>query len=391
MARVLVIDDDPGFGYSLGRIAEEKGHDALLAPTLEQGRQTARDEAVDLIFLDVNLPDGLGLDALDELRATPSNPQVIIITGFGDPDGAELAIKSGAFNYIDKSSSFQQIVLNMERALSFQARERDRGREALRLAGIVGESQAMRQAMDMVARSAASKVPVLVTGETGTGKELVARAIHDNSARANQPFVVVDCAALPENLVESILFGHVRGAFTGAEANREGLVALAHGGTLFLDEIGELPLHVQRMFLRVLEERRFRPVGSRTEQTSDFRLVSATNRDLDAMCDQGAFRDDLLFRIRASHIHLPPLRERHGDLSRLVRHHLQRIGEEAGQQPKAASPEFLQALASHDWPGNVRELVHTLEQASVAAGADPMLYPEHLGVALRALAARGAL
>lgn len=391
MARILVIDDDPGFGYSLCRIAEQDGHESVVVQNLEEGRRTAREQDFDLIFLDVNLPDGSGLEALEEFRAGPSSPQVIIVTGFGDPDGAELAITHGAFNYIDKGSSFQQIVLNLQRALSYQEREKGLARHAMKLVGIEGESPAMQRALEQVGQAAGSKVPVLVSGETGTGKELIARGIHANSARADKPFVVVDCAALPENLVESILFGHVKGAFTGADAKREGLVALADGGTLFLDEIGELPLTVQKMFLRVLQERMYRPVGSRVELSSDFRLISATNRDLEAMCAAGEFREDLLFRIRAMHIELPPLRDRQGDLSRLVRFHLERIGADSGQPAKSVSTEFMQALAAHQWPGNVRELVNTLEQASVAAGSAPMLYPEHLNVALRVGAARDAL
>ncbi|QJT09724.1 sigma-54-dependent transcriptional regulator [Oceanidesulfovibrio marinus] len=391
MARILVIDDDPGFGYSLCRIAEQDGHEGVVVQTLEKGRNAVREQDFDLVFLDVNLPDGSGLDALDDIRSAPSNPQVIIVTGFGDPNGAELAITHGAFNYIDKGSSFQQIVLNLQRALSYQEREKGLARHAMKLAGIVGESPAMQRVLEQVAQAAASKVPVLVSGETGTGKELMARAIHTNSARGDKPFVVVDCAALPENLVESILFGHVKGAFTGADAKREGLVALADGGTLFLDEIGELPLTVQKMFLRVLQERMFRPVGSRVELSSDFRLISATNRDLDAMCAGGEFREDLLFRIRAMQIELPPLRDRQGDISRLVRFHLERIGNDSGQPAKSSSSEFLQALTAHHWPGNVRELVNALEQANVAAGSAPMLYPEHLNVALRVGAAKDAL
>jgi two-component system NtrC family response regulator len=212
---------------------------------------------------------------------------------------------------------------------------------------------------------------VLITGETGTGKELFARAIHANSPRAAQPFVVVDCASLPETLVESILFGHVKGAFTGADKAREGLVALADGGTLFLDEVGELPFSMQRAFLRVLEDRTFRPVGSKTERSSDFRLVAATNRQLEAMVERGEFRKDLLFRIRSFSIELPALRERSEDIPEIVALQMEKLAAAGRFGRKDFSPEFMEALTAYPWPGNVRELVQCLERSLAAAGPRP--------------------
>ena len=243
----------------------------------------------------------------------------------------------------------------------------------------------------MVAQAAATEVNVLINGATGTGKELFARAIHLNSSRASKNFVVIDCAALPENLVESALFGYEKGAFTGADKSSNGLVAQAHGGTLFLDEVGELPENMQKAFLRVLQERRFRPLGGKREIESDFRLVAATNRDLDEMVQQGKFRQDLLFRLRSLVINLPLLKERNGDLAELVSHHTTRLCQRQGLPPKRFSPEFLSALAAYDWPGNVRELVNVLDTTLAAALWEPTLFPQHLPPYLRTKLVRASM
>ncbi|MCP4694715.1 MAG: sigma-54-dependent Fis family transcriptional regulator, partial [Desulfobacterales bacterium] len=224
---------------------------------------------------------------------------------------------------------------------------------------------------------------LLLTGETGTGKELFANAIHINSARASRPFVVVDCAALPEHLVESILFGHAKGAFTGADKARDGLIMQADGGTLFLDEVGELPMNLQKAFLRVLQEQRFRPVGVKKEVRSDFRPISATNRDLDRMVADGLFRKDLLYRIRTLTMELPPLRDRREDIKPLVLHHMAKRCENYGIGPKGFTPECLEILTAHDWPGNVRELVNSVESALTAARTEPTLFPWHLPMEMR--------
>lgn len=228
----------------------------------------------------------------------------------------------------------------------------------------------------------------LITGETGTGKELFARAIHQNSLRSQENFVVVDCAALPKTLVESILFGHVKGSFTGADKNSEGLVKSAHNGTLFLDEVGELPLATQKTFLRVLQEKKYRPVGDKNEIESDFRLVSATNRDLDVLVKQGKFRQDLLFRLGAISIELPPLRKRDGDVGLIASHYINRFCEINNLPAKALSDELLAAMCSYNWPGNVRELISALENALSAAERNSILYPDHLPVAIRAQIAK---
>jgi two-component system NtrC family response regulator len=261
MARVLIIDDDELICEMLSFMVEDMGHSASSATTLKTGFEKASSENFDVIFLDIKMPDGSGLHLLPRIRELPLHPEVIIITGSGDADGAELAIKNGAWDYIQKSSSTKEMLLPFVRALQY--REEKNARKpptALKLNGVIGRSPTMKVCLDLLAQAAQSEVNVLLTGETGTGKEVFARAIHENSMRAENNFVVVDCTALPATLVESVLFGHEKGAFTGADRAQVGLVRQAHAGTLFLDEIGELPLAVQKAFLRVLQEHRFRPV-----------------------------------------------------------------------------------------------------------------------------------
>jgi two-component system NtrC family response regulator len=241
-----------------------------------------------------------------------------------------------------------------------------------------------------VAYCAAGDAGVLIQGETGTGKELFARTIHENSPRRDASFVVVDCAALPEHLVESVLFGHVKGAFTGAEQSRDGLVKQADQGTLFLDEVGELPLALQKAFLRVLQEQRFRPVGGQRERKSHFRLISATNRDLLSSAAQGLFRKDLLYRLQTTVINLPPLRERKGDIKLLVLHYIHKFCDRNGMEIKGFVPEFLEVLERYDWPGNVRELINALEHAVLSVNTNPTLYPANLPAELRVRFIRSA-
>jgi two-component system NtrC family response regulator len=378
MSSILIIDDDPGFGRVLAEVAKSQGHKPSWAVTLANGLDMALRVAPDIVFLDVNLPDGNGLGAIAPLRNIPSRPEIIVITGLVDAEGAETAIQGGAWDYVEKSSSQAQLILSLKRALRFREASRA-GTAGLKRQGIAGNGARLALALAEAARAAAGDLPVLLNGETGTGKELFARCIHENSARARKPFVVVDCAALPQHLAESLLFGHAKGAFTSADSEHEGLVKAAHKGTLFLDEVGELPLGVQKVFLRVLQERRFRPVGATAEVESDFRLIAATNRDLESMAAQGLFREDLLHRLRASELRLPPLRERLEDLAALVEHRL-------GQAPggRSVSPELLAELSLYPWPGNVRELFQILDKAAAKAGKEQQLFPEHLPAVLRA-------
>ncbi len=380
MAKVLIIDDEQGICDLLKRIVGRLGHDAVCRGSCEEGLREVLSNPYDVVLLDVQMPDGSGIDLLEDIRGTPSSPEVIIMTGFGSPDGAELAIENGAWDYIQKTSSPKKIMFSLTRVLQYrEGLEEAKGPAvALKMRGIVGGSLSMQSCFDEVAQASVSETNVLLVGETGTGKELLARAIHENSPRAVHHFEVVDCAALPAPLVESLLFGHRKGAFTGAEKSREGLIKQAHKGTLFLDEVGELPFSLQKVFLRVLQERRFRPVGGEREVNVDFRLVAATNRSLDEMVAEGTFRGDLLFRLKGQTIHLPPLRERHGDMASLLTYYLTIICQRYGIGVKGFSVEFLETCSNYAWPGNVRELVSCVETAILAARHEPTLFPKHL-------------
>jgi two-component system NtrC family response regulator len=346
----------------------------------------------DLVFLDVLLPDGNGLEALPRIKQSPGSPEVIIITAVGDADGAELSINSGAWDYVQKPLSMPALKLSLNRALEYRETKRRRSRAVvLKRREIIGSSRELENSLGQLAEAADSDVTVLITGQTGTGKELFARALHDNSPRSGGPFVVVDCASLPTTLAESVLFGHKRGAFTGADRDRTGLFTQAHRGTVFLDEIGDLPSDAQRVLLRALQERRFRPVGAQQEIHSDFRLVAATNRDLDRMVESGGFREDLLYRLKGFVIHLPSLMDRAEDLKELVTHFMVDICEQAGMPPKVVTPEFLGTLQSYGWPGNVRELRQVMERSLASAGSEGELLPAHLPTHIRAKAVRASV
>lgn len=392
MAKILVIDDDALVAESILNVARTLGHEGLGASSLKDSLEHLRNEPFDLVFLDVQLPDGSGLDILRDVQASASAPEVIIITGFGDPDGAELAIKNGAWDYLQKPLSVKAIRLPIERALQYREKKRTANPLlAIRREGIIGDSARLRPCFDGLAQAASSEANVLIMGETGTGKELFAWAIHKNSSRQNRNFVVVDCAALPETLVESTLFGHVKGAFTGADKARDGLIKQANLGTLFLDEVGELSLSIQKAFLRVLQEKRFRPVGGGQETESDFRLIAATNRDLAAMVREGRFREDLLHRLRTLIIDIPPLREHLEDLKDLALAYTARLCDQYKIGMKGFSADFWNVLLQYDWPGNVRELIQALEKSILEAKDEPVLFPKHLPVHIRVHVARAAV
>lgn len=389
MANVLIIDDDQTMSAMLSDVVAGLGHHVKVCHTLTSGLKKVRMEPFDVVLLDVWLPDGNGLDALPHIQGATASPEVIIITAEGDADGAEAAIKNGAWDYIEKTASLSDITLPLMRALQYrEARIEAKSAKTLRMDGIVGRSAALKSAFDLVAKAASNDTNVLITGETGTGKELFAWAIHNNSSRAHRNFVVVDCASLPSTLVESVLFGHVKGAFTGADRSQDGLIRQADGGTLFLDEVGELPLSMQKAFLRVLENHRFRPVGSKLEVGSNFRLIAATNKKLHDMAQKKEFREDLLYRLQAMTMEIPPLRERSEDIEELITYYNIYLCRNYGIETKGISLEFMEVLNSYDWPGNVRELLHTLERALAVARHEPVLHPKHLSNHIRAHVAK---
>ena len=389
MATVLIIDDDKLICDWIANVITRLGHRPVSTHLLREGLRKVQSEPFDIVFLDVQMPDGNGLESMLKIKAARSSPEIIVITGLGHPDEAELAIKSGAWDYLEKPASFEAIKLPFLRALEYRAERKQRAPSAaLKRNGVIGDSSKITSCLEIVAQAAGSDANILITGETGTGKELFAKVVHANSRRAKRNFVVVDCTALPETLVESVLFGHARGAFTGAETSEEGLIKQADGGTLFLDEIGELPLIIQKKFLRVIQEHIFRPVGGRREIASDFRLVAATNRDLEIMAREGRFREDLLFRLRTIAIDAPPLREIPEDIKKLTIYYMNDLCERFGIAAKKASPEFWAIVIEYRWPGNVRELIQALEKALISAKDEPMLFPKHLPTYIRIQVAR---
>jgi len=391
MANVLIIDDDRRICDWIANVVNRLGHHAVSAHLLREGLRKVQSERFEIVFLDVQMPDGSGLEIMPKIKATRSSPEIIVITGLGDPDEAELAIQCGAWDYLEKPASFEILKLHIIRALEYRAERRSGKPPAvLKRKDIIGDSQKITSCLELIVQAAGSDVNVLITGETGTGKELFAKAVHYNSSRAKKSFVVVDCTALPETLVESVLFGHERGAFTGADRSEEGLIKQADGGTLFLDEIGELPFLIQKRFLRVIQEHRFRPVGGRQEVESDFRLVAATNRNLEGMVREGRFREDLFFRLRTLEIESPPLRELSEDIKKLTVFYINTLCERFGIEAKEASPEFWDVVTRYSWPGNVRELIQALEKALLSAKDEPLLFPKHFPTYIRIQVARNS-
>ncbi len=392
MATVLIIDDDEGMCFTLSQMVKHSGHDVTSKHTIQEGLAELISRDFDIVFLDVKLPDGNGLEVLPKILQVSSKPEVIIMTGHGDPDGAALAIKHGAWDYIEKPSPIEKMRLPFVRAIQYRKeKSKQKTLLALKREGIVGNSPEINNCLNLVAKAAKTDVNIMVTGETGTGKELFAKAIHKNSRRSENAFVVVDCATLPDNLIESILFGHATGAFTGADQQRAGLIKEADGGTLFLDEVGELPLPQQKAFLRVLQNHQFRPVGSNNDTTSDFRLVAATNRDIGDMVKTGTFREDLFFRLQTFTINLPPLHDRVSDISEIAFNCLSKLSNKFGLGQKGYSPEFLEAINAYPWPGNIRELVHAIENALSQSQEEPILFPIHLPNHIRSWLAKEPL
>ncbi len=393
MSKILIIDDDPDICEMLVDLVRRMEHEATYHVSFQAGMEAVANQTFDVVLLDVRLPDGDGLGMIDSIRKAPSRPEVIILTGYGDPEGAETAIKNGAWDYIQKTDTTKKITLALERVIQYQQgiQQALKSTVALKLDGIVGISHPIQQCFDMLAQAAVAPVNVLLTGETGTGKEVFARAIHQNSTRATEKFVTVDCAALPETLIESLLFGYRKGAYTGATQDRTGLIAQAHKGTLFIDEVGEVPLSIQKAFLRVLQERKYRRIGGLREHDSNFRLIAATHRNLDVLVENGAFRKDLLYRLRGLDITLPALRDRCKDIIPLCMHYNAIICEKRKLNTKGFSPDFFEILCQYQWPGNIRELVSALEIAISAAHYEPTLFSRHIPESIRIQTARAEI
>ena len=391
-ANILIIDDDEGVVHTMSRLVETLGHEIDYAFTLNDGLNKIYSKKFDIILLDVNLPDGNGLEIIPDIVKMPVHPQIIIMTAFSDPDGAELAIESGAWDYIEKPASIKRLKLQISRALQFQEQKKVSKTPVLLTSNnIIGNGHAIRLCLEQVAQIANSDANVLITGETGTGKELFAKIIHENSSRRNHSFVVVDCSILTETFIESVLFGHEKGSFTGADKKRNGLVTLADNGTLFLDEIGELPKSIQASFLRVLQEKKFRAVGGEQELHSNFRVIAATNKNLDIMVNENGFRRDLLYRLKTLNIELPALKKRKEDIKDLAIFHKDRICRQYEIELKKLSSDFIEMLVKYEWPGNVRELVNTIESCILAAKSEKILFAYHLPQKIRAMVTRASI
>lgn len=386
MAHLLIVDDEQGIRQLLTLVFERAGHQVRVAEGGRRALELLRADNVDLIISDVKMPDMNGIELLRAAREVVPDVAVVMMTAFATVDTAREAFKLGADDFIQKPFDVDELKLIVAKALekldlvkenrAFKRAQRERGS----LGNIIGRSARMQAVYQMIETVAEVQSTILVTGESGTGKELVARAIHDLSPRAEKPFISINCGAFTETLLESELFGYVKGAFTGAAANRKGLFEAAHRGTIFLDEIGEMSPAMQVKLLRVLQERKVRPVGAHEELETDTRVIAATNRDLSAMVRDGGFREDLFYRVSVIPIELPPLRERSEDIPELAEHFVNKFCRQTGRT-LSISEKTLSLLEAYAWPGNVRELEHTIERA-VALERTEAIQPERLPEAI---------
>ncbi|WP_449246887.1 sigma-54-dependent transcriptional regulator [Desulfarculus baarsii] len=373
MNRILVVDDEKNYLVVLEALLRGEGYDVRTADNGQAALRLADEDEPDLVITDMKMPRMSGIELIQALRVDHPDLPVIVMTAYGTVENAVEAMKLGATDYIIKPFENRELLLTTEKTLRMRRLMTQNRLLREELAGygeIIGQSKPMRQVFALVDKVADAKATVLITGESGTGKELIARALHSRSSRAEEPFVAVNCMAITETLLESELFGHERGSFTGATERRKGRFELAHRGTLFLDEIGEISPTTQVKLLRVLQERTFERVGGNQPIAVDVRIVAATNRDLGAMVKKGAFREDLFYRLNVVRLDMPPLRERTDDLPLLVAHFVKKYAAEVGRQPPTVSAEAMQALYRHPWPGNVRELENALERAVILAGGE---------------------
>jgi two-component system nitrogen regulation response regulator NtrX len=370
---ILVVDDEPGIVQSLSGLLKDEGYTVVTAESGGEALDLLGRAQVSLVMLDLRLPDLDGLEVLRRIKSEDPDLPVIMISAHGTIPTAVEAIKLGAYDFIEKPPVPERLLLLVEHAFNEQRLKRENinlRRELGERYEIIGESKPMRLLYEQIIRVAPTNGRVLITGETGTGKELVARAIHRNSRRANGPFIKVNCAAIPEELIESELFGHEKGAFTGAISTKVGKFEQAHGGTLFLDEIGDMSLSTQAKVLRTLQENEIQRVGGGKVIKVDVRVIAATNKDLEKEIREGRFREDLFYRINVIPLHVPPLRERKEDIPLLTDHFIRQFCRENGKRLKSISPEALKLLQRYDWPGNVRELRNIIERLIIMVEGD---------------------
>ena len=369
MPAILIIDDEPGIRSTLASILEDEKYKVFTAEDALAGMETLKTEVIDLIFLDVFLPKLGGIEALEKIRNEWPAVEIVMISGHANIDMAVRAVKLGAFDFLEKPLSLDKVLTVCRNALAIK-KLREENKTLKRISGvasedIIGTSAVIRNIREIVKQAAESDARILITGENGAGKEVIARAIHLCSSRAENPFVDVNCAAIPETLIESELFGHEKGAFTDAVSTRKGRFEIAHGGTLFLDEIGDMSLPAQAKVLRVIQEQKIERLGGEKTIETDVRIIAATNQDLESACEEGRFRQDLFFRLNVIPIHVPPLRERPEDIPMLLCHFLKTLKKEL-----ALETDALELLSSHDWPGNVRELKNLAERIAVMHQGD---------------------
>lgn len=374
-SRVLIVDDEAGLRTALFRALDRKGFQVITASSKKEAEMISQSEKpLDLALVDMCLPDGDGLELMTHIKSLHKNAQVIILTGFGSIEKAVEATQKGAFHFVTKPFNLDSILSLIDRALSQTQLEKENHqlRSALHkkyhFDNIIGQSEGINEVLQMIERVADSDSTILITGDSGTGKELVAKAIHYNSPRVHKPFVPVNCSAIPADLLESELFGHVKGAFTGAISNRAGRFEMAENGTLFLDEIGDMSPSLQVKLLRVLQERKFEPVGSGKTLVSNVRVIAATHVDLDKAVAQGRFREDLYYRLNVIPIRIPALRERKSDIPLLLHHFMENFNRLRNRSLTGITPAAMEFLNSYNWPGNIRELENLVERLAILKG-----------------------
>ncbi len=377
--RILVVDDERSITGVLEIILGESGYNVTIAHNVFEATKVLRDRNIDLVITDLRLSDGTGIDLIGQIKKDTPETEVILMTGYGSLDITIEAIKRGAYYYLEKPFTPDVLRTLVGRALQFARLRRENQSLKRTLAGdvetfgMMGRDEKMRQIIETIRTAAPSDASVLIEGESGTGKELIATAFHTESHRADRPFIRINCAAIPHELIESELFGYKRGAFTGADRDKRGLIEAAAEGTLLLDEIAEMPAHLQTKLLRVLQERKLRRLGDEREIDVNFRLVSATNRDTSALLAEGVLRKDLYFRISTIKIKVPPLRERLDDVILIAKRFLDRYNEQYNKNIREISPEAAQRLIRYDWPGNIRELESVIERAVLFCPGDVLM------------------